>query len=202
MKKRFISVVLILAMALTMLPLTVFNASAAGLKTSADGIKLIKELEGFVRYPTADNGHYAIGWGTRCPDEDLNRYRANGITDAEAEALMKTHITSYETALDRFMSDNGVKLNQHQYDALICFTYNLGLGWMRDTNSLFRQYVIKGATGNDFIYAITRWCTASGEILPHLCTINGRRTITNMSCLTIIWTMPPTMCGFRALTPS
>ena len=51
------------------------------LKTTEAGVQFIKDHEGFVEYPMWDYGQYSIGYGSRCPDDKLEEYRENGITD-------------------------------------------------------------------------------------------------------------------------
>ena len=142
-------------------------AAASSMKTSEDCIEFIKKLEGFSKYPYYDYGQWTVGYGTACPAEDQARYEEKGITEAEAEELMQEHLESYEKTLNGFIDSNSLKLNQHQFDALVSFTYNLGGNWVNN-DSQFRTAVLSGATGNDFLAAISRWCTANGEILVSL----------------------------------
>ena len=91
----------------------------------------------------------------------------NGITEAEAEELLREYISDFESSLNSFMNKNSLSLNQNQFDGLLSFTYNVGSGWM-NSESTFRSAVLSGATGNDFIFAIARWCTASGKVMESL----------------------------------
>lgn len=168
MQRRGISLLLSIALLLGLFGLAAPRAEAASdMKTSDECIALIKKLEGFSKYPYYDYGHWTVGYGTACPSEDQERYEADGITEAEADALMREYLDDFESSLNRFISNNALTLNQYQYDALISFTYNLGANWMNNSSN-FRTAVIEGYTGNDFIAAISRWCTANGEILTNL----------------------------------
>ena len=142
-------------------------SAASAMKTSENCIAVIKKLEGFSKYPYYDYGQWTVGYGTACPSEDRARYTKSGITDAEADALMREYVAEFEEDLNRFISANGLSLKQCQFDALLSFTYNLGSNWMNNS-STFRSAVLNKSTGNDFIFAIGRWCTADGEILSGL----------------------------------
>ena len=134
-------------------------SAASSLTTSEKAIKLLKEMEGFAEFAYRDNGQYSIGYGCSCNPADY----PNGITKEEADTLLRERLPSMEAAVNKFADRYGLKLSQNQFDALMLFTYNCGAGWT-STDSDFRTSVINGDTGNDFIYFMTRWCTASGEM--------------------------------------
>lgn len=137
------------------------------MNASENCITLIKKLEGFVSKPYYDYNQWSVGYGTRCPEEDRVRYQTYGITTAEADALLRKYVDGFAEDLNEFIDDNNLSLKQCQFDALLSFTYNLGSDWMNN-QSTFRTSVLKGSTGNDFIFAIARWCTANNEILDSL----------------------------------
>lgn len=160
MKRRLISALLSAVILVSMIPALAVSADdVVQLKTSEKAIALLKEIEGFSRKAYYDHGHYSIGYGTSCTK---NQY-PNGITKAEADILMRESMAKMEVYLDKFIAKYALDLSSTQYDALMMFTYNLGSGWTT-TDSDFRTAVINGCTGNEFIYYISRWCTASGEI--------------------------------------
>ena len=163
-------------------------SAASGMKASEDCISIIKKLEGFSKYPFYDYGQWTVGYGTACPSEDRARYDQVGITEAEADALLREYVAEFEADLNKFMSSNSLNLKQCQFDALLSFTYNLGSNWMNNS-STFRSAVLKQKTGNDFIFAIGRWCTADGEVLPHL--IKRRLAEANMYLNGAYSTTPP-----------
>ena len=162
MKRRVLSLMLALLLIVTMLPV---SAQAVTKHVTSDAcIEVIKVFEGFVAYPYEDNGQYTVGYGTRCPDEDLERYMNEGITKEEATELLKEFVGSFENYINNFASKYNLELTQHQFDALLSFTYNVGNGWMSDTGAVFTQAVINQATGNEFIFAMTMWCMSGGKI--------------------------------------
>lgn len=179
MKRRIICLLLSAAILLGAGCLTVSNVSAASaMKASGDIVALIKSFEGFSEKPYFDYGHWSVGYGTACEEGDY----PDGITEAEAEELLQKYIASFEKSLNKFIDKYNLKLKQCQFDALLDFTYNLGTNWMSDPDQVFTSAVINGATGNDFIFAITRWCTVSqnGQREIRLSLVNRRLVEANM----------------------
>lgn len=168
MKKRIISLLLTAVIVLSLVCVAAPSVSAASaMKTSEDGIALIKSFEGFSADLYPDNGNLTIGYGTSIPAADAGKYQ-DGITETEADKLMREYLANYEKTVNAFIDKHSLQLKQHQFDALISFTYNLGTSWMNNTTHTFTKAVISGATGNDFLFAITRWCKASGVVLSSL----------------------------------
>ena len=168
MKQRYLKGLICFALLLGMLCSFPFRAKAVtNLAVSEDGIAVLKQLEGFSKYPYADGGQYSVGFGSGCPDEDLQRYRTYGISESEADTLLREYLEKMEAVVNRFCDRNSLHLTQNQFDALILFTYNVGAGWV-DENSDFREAVRNSMNGNDFIYYMTRWCASDAEILPGL----------------------------------
>ena len=160
MKKRIISLLLTAVIVLSLVCVAAPSVSAASaMKTSEDGIALIKSFEGFSADLYPDNGNLTIGYGTSIPAADAGKYQ-DGITETEADKLMREYLANYEKTVNAFIDKHSLQLKQHQFDALISFTYNLGTSWMNNTTHTFTKAVISGATGNDFLFAITRWCKA------------------------------------------
>ncbi len=158
--KRLICGFLTVLTLVSLLAAGAVGASAAStLTTSEKAIKLLKQMEGFSQYAYYDNGQYTIGYGTSCNPADYPK----GITEEAADALLRERLPSMEAAVNKFADRYNLKFNQQQFDALMLFTYNCGAGWT-SADSDFRTSIINGDTGNDFIYYMTRWCTASGEV--------------------------------------
>lgn len=107
----------------------------------ADGLAMIKKLEGYRQYKYWDYNHYSIGYGTTCGANDY----PNGVTEAEATQLLLTALAKHETYLDRFLSKYSIKVSQKQYDALLSFTYNLGDPWTTYSTFKLKELLIDGA---------------------------------------------------------
>lgn len=92
------------------------------IRTSEAGIALIKEFEGFSPELILDVGSWAIGYGTHCDPEDY----PDGITEKEADDLMRQTLAPTEEYLTNYIRRNGITLTQTQFDAVSSMTYNLG----------------------------------------------------------------------------
>ena len=200
MLKRWVSVVLALALALCLGAVLLTRPSQAveitPMEISEKLVNLIKEMEGFVATPQWDYGQWSVGFGSRCPDEDLERYKANGITPQEAHDLMMMHLDTFEEAVNGFMTRKQIQLNQHQFDAVVSFVYNLGTAVLRDDSSSVIQAICNGAQGNDFIGAVSKWCSAGGEFSAGLM---RRRMVESYMYLygTYDYVAPSTACYVR-----
>ena len=58
------------------------------------------------------------------------------LTLEEAEILLRSDIAEFEKAVNDFCKTYGIILTQYQFDALVCFTYNLGTGWTTRDSSM------------------------------------------------------------------
>lgn len=91
------------------------------MKTSPDGIALIKRFEGckYERY-ICPAGKLTIGYGHVIRDgEDI----PDIITPQEAEDLLKKDLEYFERLVSRIVR---AELEQYQFDALVSFAYNTG----------------------------------------------------------------------------
>jgi len=176
-KKRVFSFFLAFVLMIGLLPAMAQPVYATEFTVSDAVVDMLKEMEGFGKYPYWDYGHYTVGYGTTCPEADYERYKANGITEEEADALLRQYLDKFGKSIMNFAAKHGVELNQNKFDALMLFTYNVGTAWMLKDGT-FRSAVINGATGNDFLYAIGQWCKAGGNVRTSL--IRRRLSETNM----------------------
>ena len=166
MKKRLASLVLAVAI---LLSVAVVGVSANSVLTASDdAIRILKLEEGFSSKPYWDYAQWTVGYGTACPEDKREYYTQNGITEAEAEELLRYHVARFEGELYKFMNKTGVQLNQNQFDALLLFSYNCGSAWSYDTSGGLYNAVISGAEGNQVIDAFSRWCNAGGQIKTFL----------------------------------
>lgn len=91
------------------------------MQISQNGLKLLKDFEGFCAAPYQDQGGlWTIGYGVRISDPSIY---PNGITQQQAEALLQQHLGPVEYEINSVVL---VVLNQNQFDALCCFVYNIG----------------------------------------------------------------------------
>ena len=162
--KKALCFLLAVVLTLSVATIGAVNVSAASsLKTSETAIAMLKKFEGFSLHPYYDYSQYTVGYGTRCPEEDYERYMNEGITEAEADGLLRQYLAQMQSAVNRFANKFNLQLSQNQFDALMMFTYNVGTNWV-NKESTFRTAVINGDTGNDFLFAITRWSKAGKSV--------------------------------------
>lgn len=131
------------------------------MQTSQRGIDLIKRFEGLrlTAYPDPATGSepYTIGYGT-------TRGVRPGmtITSARAEEMLRADLERFEAAIGRLVT---ARLCQHQLDALVSLTYNIGEGALRDST------LLRKLNAGDYAGAAAqfeRWVHGGGKILPGL----------------------------------
>jgi lysozyme len=133
------------------------------MKTSPNGLSLIKKYEGSKSTPyrcpaglyTVGYGH-VIGNGLQLPDE-WNRTLSLG----EINELLRTDLARFERGVLRYCP---VYLTQSQFDALVSFSFNLGLGVLQ--RSTLRQKINRGDA--DAAKVILKYNMAGGRILKGL----------------------------------
>jgi|GEM_PF-1975098 len=95
------------------------------------GLALIKRFEGcrLTAYkPVPTERYWTIGWGHYGPDVQAGQT----ITQAEADALLISDCRRFAGAVDNpAYCPLTARLNDHQRDALISFTFNCGAGCLR-----------------------------------------------------------------------
>lgn len=144
------------------------GTEAPDLQVTEALVQFIKDNEGFCKYPVWDYGQYSVGYGSRVPDGMLDYYSEYGITEEEADYLLRLMLVDMEAMVDSFLAKGTVDHTQYEYDAIVSFTYNLGSQWM-DEDYLIAQYFLYGGyTEREFINAIGSWCSAGGSVLPGL----------------------------------
>ncbi len=128
------------------------------MRTSQRGLNMIKSFEGLRLQAYQDSvGVWTIGYGaTRGVKAGMS------ITKEQAERMLLNDVQRFEPEIERLVT---AKLSQNQWDALICFTYNLGAANLE--SSTLRRLL------NDGDYAgaaaqFPRWTKAGGRELPGL----------------------------------
>ena len=169
MMKRVLSVVFAAAILVGLLAVFPVAANAtSGMTVSQECVDRIKKIEGFHAIPYWDYSQWTVGFGSTCPTDKLEKYKAEGIPMEEANRLMMEQLAKFEEGVNSFADENGLKLTQGQFDALVSMTYNLGTGVIQNSGNRVNQAILQGATGNDLIFAFSVYCAAGGEFLPGL----------------------------------
>lgn len=103
--------------------------SSSGMKISNDGVNLIKSFEGLslkACKAIPSEQYYTIGYGHYGPDVKANQT----ITETEALALLKSDLAYFVNGVN---SQLKIKVTQGQFDALVSFAYNCGLGGLQSS---------------------------------------------------------------------
>ena len=168
MHRRLWCILLAAALLLSLIPAFALPTQAASnMTTSEECIEILKKMEGFIKYPVYDHGQYSVGYGSGCGKDDY----PNGITEEEADALLREYLVDMEKAVNGFANRQKILFSQYQFDALMLFTYNCGANWVNGDGE-FRQAVLDGTMGNNFIFYITQWSSASSQL--HMGLVNRR----------------------------
>ena len=134
------------------------------MKTSKAGLDLIKQFESFRAAPyLCSAGVPTIGYGTTVyPNGIKVKLSDQKITQQLAETFLQHHVNAIEKDVSRLVK---VTLSQNQFDALMSFVYNVGLGAFRDSTllKLLNAGDIDGASKQ-----FERWNKAGGKIVDGL----------------------------------
>jgi lysozyme len=113
------------------------------MKTSQNGKALVKKFEGLhdgdkktaiLEPEMCPAGRWTLGWGSTFDLKGNTVTKSTpGITLAEAETLLDMQLRKAESAV---LSLVKVPLTQNQFDALVCFVYNVGEGAFRGSTLL------------------------------------------------------------------
>lgn len=128
------------------------------MRTSPRGVRLICEFEGFRdKAYKCPAGVWTIGYGFT---EGVKE--GDTISRAAAEKRLVQELVKYEAAVYRACT---FEPNQNQFDALVCFAFNIG------TKGMAGSSVIKAHNRGDFqaaSRAFSLWNKAGGKVFPGL----------------------------------
>lgn len=155
MRKRLISFVLAVVLLVGLCP-AAFSASYTQMTFSDKCVQYIKNGEGFKANVYTDGTGWYIGYGCAVGKDDY----PNGITEAQADAMLREKMSVFAADVNNFLKRNGIKASQGQFDALCSMTYNLGSVWLADTNTL-PTMIRKGSenySDEEIVSAFAAWC--------------------------------------------
>lgn len=125
---------------------------------------LVKKYEGFRSKPyKCPAGIPTIGYGSTfyINGEKVSMYDSE-ISETFASELLETVLNDFAKKVDNIIK---VSLNQNQFDALVSFTYNIGIG------AFTKSTLLKKLNNVDFQGAskeFVRWNKANGKVLKGL----------------------------------
>lgn len=139
------------------------EAPSEALKPSRSALETIKRFEGceLTAYPDPGSGGdpWTIGWGSTGPG-----IRKGVVwTQQQADDRLKADVESFAEGVAKLV--RGVQTTQSQFDALVSFSYNVGLKALADS-TLLRMH-----RAGEFVGAkmqFERWNKASGKVLGGL----------------------------------
>ena len=103
-------------------------------KAGTAGINLIKKYEGCkltaYLYPALV---WTIGFGNTFYEDGTKVKEGDTITKQRAEDLLKFILVGFEKNVDTFCIDS---INQNQFDAILSFCYNCGVGNLKSSTLL------------------------------------------------------------------
>jgi lysozyme len=128
------------------------------MKISEDGLELIKKFEGCETTAYQDSvGVWTIGFGhTKGVEEGQT------CSVEDAESMLADEMDEYEGYVNNMVK---VELQQHEFDALVAWVYNLG------PTNLGESTMLKVLNGGQFDRVpdeMNRWTRAGGKILEGL----------------------------------
>lgn len=122
--------------------------------TSNDGIELITGFEGLKKTAYWDVNGYAIGYGTHYYPDGSPVKQGDTCTTAQAFEYMKHHIRH---EVEPYINNKGLRLDQHQYDALASFVYNIGCGNWNTSRLLTLLRQVKNPSDDDLRQAFLQY---------------------------------------------
>jgi lysozyme len=135
---------------------------------SPSGVALIKQFEGLrlKAYPDPGTGNepWTIGYGTTVYPDGRKVKKGDVITKAQALEYLQHDTRRFANAVGQVVS---VPLNQNRFDALVSFTYNVGI------SAFSRSTLLRKINAREYEAAeaeFDKWVYAAGKVLPGLVT--------------------------------
>ncbi len=140
------------------------------MEPSAECIRLIQSFEGCARkqpdgslaaYPDPGTGGdpWTIGWGTTGPDVGKGAVWTRQQCDDRFQADLGRFAQKVAAAI------GGAPTTQHQFDAMVSFAYNLGIGNLQ-ASTLLRKHKAGDFAGAAAQFAV--WNKAAGKVMAGL----------------------------------
>jgi GH24 family phage-related lysozyme (muramidase) len=147
-------------------------------QVSQQAIEFIKSFEAFRTNLYNDPaGHCSIGYGHlvhrgNCDGRASESEFTGGVTESRATEMLRTHLTGVEAVVNEAVE---VHLNQHQFDALVSFAYNVGTGRRgtasQEGSGFLGSALLRRLNSGDYDAVpseLARWNRAGGRVLPGL----------------------------------
>lgn len=130
------------------------------MRTGDAGLALLRQFEGFMaQVYLCAGGHPTVGYGHVVREGESY---PDGVSESDAQALLERDLFVAEAAVRRLIHTS---LNQARFDALVCFTFNLGSGALQ--RSALRRKVNRNEH-EGVVGEFLKWSWAGGKKLPGL----------------------------------
>lgn len=131
------------------------------MKASENAYNLITAFEGFSSVPyVCPSGKLTIGWGHIIRDGEKFSIP---LSDYEAALLLEKDVEKAEKAVNRLIT---IPLEQHEFDALVSFTFNVGVLALQ--RSTLRQKLNRDEDREEVADEFLKWVYAGGRKLRGL----------------------------------
>lgn len=138
------------------------------MKTSDHGIAFIKRWEGVrLKAYRCSANVLTIGVGHTAAMGDPKPVDGMKITDAEAEAILRRDLGSIERDVEKAVT---VHVNQRQFDTLVSFVFNVGIGAFRKSTLLKK---LNASRYDEVPSELMKWTRAGGRVVQGL--VNRRK---------------------------
>lgn len=133
------------------------------MRISEQGVDLIKSFEGvsLTAYPDPATGGdpITIGYGHTGPEV----YLGLKITQQQADQLLEDDLLKFERGVTELVK---VPISQNEFDALVSFAFNLGLGNLKSSTLL--RLLNENAHHDEVAAQFLRWDRANGKQMAGL----------------------------------
>lgn len=136
---------------------------------STNGVSFIKSFEGCKLEAYLDSAHIpTIGYGCIIYPSGTPVAMGDTITQEEANTLLMGQLKRFVDGVNTLVTSS---LNQNQFDSLVSFSYNEGLGALRSSSLL--KKVNADSSDSGITGEFEKWCKAGGEVIQGL--LNRRK---------------------------
>ena len=127
---------------------------------SSRGLQLIKDLEGLRLNAYKCSANVAtIGYGSTFYPDKSNVKMGDVLRDKEeADVLLIATLKDFDIYVSKYTKS--VKLSQYQFDALVCFAFNVGLGALGRSTLL--KMVLSNPNDSKITLEFMKWNKAAG----------------------------------------
>ena len=133
---------------------------------SKTGIQLVKDFEGLrLNAYKCSAGVATIGYGSTYYPDKSNVKMGDVLRDKEeAEILLINTLEDYDIYVSKYT--RSVKLTQYQFDALVSFAFNVGLGNL--SKSTLLKMVLANPNDDKIALEFLKWNRGGGVVLKGL----------------------------------